>query len=142
MFNFIWPMALIVISDVVYQICAKSVPGNASPFFTLTITYLVGAAATFVLHFLTGGSADLAEELKKLNWAPFILGIVIVGLEGGWLFAYKAGWQVGTAQIIKGAVLGTILVFVGILLYKETMTWNKIVGVLVCMAGLVFFNLK
>lgn len=25
-----------------------------------------------------------------MNWAPFVLGIVIVGLETGWFYAYKA----------------------------------------------------
>ena len=29
-----------------------------------------------------------------MNWAPFVLGIVIVGLETGWFYAYKAGYKI------------------------------------------------
>ncbi len=33
-----------------------------------------------------------------------MLGIVIVGLETGWIYAYKAGWQVSTGFIVQSAV--------------------------------------
>ena len=142
MFNYIWPFALVVISNTVYQICAKSVPEKMDPFASLTVTYLIGAAASAVLYFALNGGGSLLQEYKKLNWAPIVLGIVIVGLECGWIYAYKAGWQVSTAQIIQSAVLGTILIFVGALVYKESLTWNKLVGIAVCMAGLALINMK
>ena len=31
---------------------------------------------------------------------------------------------------------------IGYMLYKEAITWNKIVGILVCLAGLGLINLK
>lgn len=43
MFNYIWPLALVVVSNVFYQICAKSVPESMNPLASLTITYAVGA---------------------------------------------------------------------------------------------------
>ena len=51
MFAYIWPMALLVLSNTMYQICAKSVPETLDPFASLTVTYLVGAAASTVLFF-------------------------------------------------------------------------------------------
>ena len=77
-----------------------------------------------------------------MNWAPLVLGIVIVGLEAGWIYAYKAGWQVSTGFIVQSAFLAVALIFVGYLLYHETITWNKLVGVGICLVGLVFINLK
>ena len=41
MFSYVWPIALVVLSNVVYQICAKSVPNGLNPFAALTVTYLV-----------------------------------------------------------------------------------------------------
>lgn len=55
---------------------------------------------------------------------------------------YKAGWPVSVAQIVQAAVLAVILIFVGYLLYKEAITWNKIVGIIVCLAGLGLINMK
>ena len=142
MLSFVWPIALVVLSNVVYQICAKSVPEGLNPFASLTITYLVGAVASGILFFILGHGENLIQEYRKMNWAPLILGIVIVGLEAGWIYAYKAGWQVSTGFIVQSAFLAVALIFVGYLLYHETITWNKLVGVGICLVGLVFINLK
>ena len=142
MFAYIWPMALLVLSNVMYQICAKSVPEGINPFASLTVTYLVGAAASTILFFVLGRGGSLLQEYGKLNWAPFVLGIVIVGLEAGWIYAYQAGWQVSTAFIVQSAFLAAVLLFVGYLLYHEALTWNKLLGVAICMIGLAFINYK
>ena len=142
MFSYIWPIALVVISNIAYQICAKSVPKDIDPFASLIITYLVGAAASAVLYFALGHDGNLVNESRKLNWAPIVLGIVIVGLEAGWIYAYKAGWQVSTGFIVQSAFLSSALLFVGYFLYHEALTWNKIVGVVLCVIGLLFINYR
>ena len=142
MFAYIWPMALLLLSNTVYQICAKSVPDDINPFASLTVTYLVAAAASTVLFFTLHRGSSLPEEYSRLNWAPFILGIVIVGLEAGWIYAYQAGWQVSTGFIVQSAFLAVALLFVGYLLYHEALTWNKLLGVAICIIGLAFINYK
>ncbi len=142
MITYIWPIALIVLSNTIYQICAKSVPEGMNPFASLTVTYLVGALASAVLYYVSGSRGNLMKEYGKLNWAPFILGIVIVGLEAGWIYAYKAGWQVSTGFIVQSAFLAAVLMVTGYLIYHEALTWNKIVGVAVCLIGLVFINYR
>ena len=52
MFQLLWPLALAIFSNVIYQICAKSVPGGMNPFASLTITYVVGAIASVILYFV------------------------------------------------------------------------------------------
>lgn len=142
MFSYVWPIALVVLSNVVYQICAKSVPEGMNPFASLTVTYLVGAVASGLLFFVLDHGGSLTHAYQKMNWAPLVLGIVIVGLEAGWIYAYKAGWEVSTGFIVQSAFLAVALIFVGHLLYHEAMTWNKLVGVGICLVGLVFINLK
>lgn len=128
MFQYIWPVILVVFSNTVYQVCTKGVPENMNPFASLIITYLVGAAASLIMFFVLGNSRNILAELKKTNWIPFVLGLVIVGLEVGFIYAYKAGWKISTAQIVTSSILGVILIFVGYIGYKESITWNKIVG--------------
>lgn len=142
MFNYIWPIALVVLSNTIYQICAKSVPDNVNPFASLTVTYTIGAIASAVMYFVLNRQGNLIKEISRMNWAPFVFGLVLVGLEVGWIYAYKAGWQVSTATIVQSSFLAVILIFVGLLLYHEALTWNKIVGVLICLVGLVFINIK
>ncbi len=142
MFNYIWPIALVVLSNIVYQVSAKSVPEGMNPFASLTVTYLIGAVFSAIMYFALSKGGNLMQEYTKLNWAPVVLGIVIVGLEAGFIFAYKAGWQVSTASVVQSSFLAVALIFVGWLLYKEALTWTKLVGVVICLVGLVFINHK
>ena len=142
MISYVWPIALVVLSNVVYQICAKSVPNALNPFAALAVTYLVGAGASIIMYYALNKNADIIKELGKLNWAPFVLGLVIVGLEVGWIYAYKAGWAVSTGSLVQGCVLAIILIFVGFLLFKEKITWNKLIGIAICLVGLLFINHK
>ena len=113
-----------------------------NPFASLTVTYLIGAIASAILYYVLGSEGNLIKEYSRLNWAPFLLGVVIVGLEAGWIYAYKAGWQVSTGFIVHSAFLAVVLLFVGYLFYHEALTWNKLVGVVICLAGLVLINYK
>ena len=141
MFNYVWPIALVVLSNIVYQICAKSAPKGMDPLASLTVTYLVGAAVSGALYFLLHRGRSLLREYRALNWAPFVLGIVIVGLEVGFLYAYRNGWQVSRAAIVQSSFLAVALVLVGAVLYREHITWTKLLGVAICLVGLVFINL-
>ena len=105
MFSYIWPIAIVVICNTVYQICAKSVPDGMNPFASLTVTYLVAAAASAVLYFSLNRGGNIIQEITRTNWAPITLGLVIVGLEAGYIYAYKAGWPVNAAQIVQSVVL-------------------------------------
>lgn len=142
MFDYIWPIALVVVSNTIYQICTKSVPEGMDPFASLTVTYLVGALVCGVLFFTLGRGGSLLKEYSKLNWAPIVLGLVIVGLEVGFIFAYRAGWPVSTAASVTNVLLAVVLLFVGCLGYQEPLTWNKAVGVAVCLVGIVLINMK
>ena len=142
MLSYIWPVALVVISNTLYQVCAKSVPEGMNPLASLTVTYLIGAVVSCALYYVLNRDANLVRELRLTNWAPIVLGVVIVGLEVGFIYAFRAGWQVGTTQIITSAVVAVLLIFVGYLLYHEAITWNKIAGIIICLAGLVLINIR
>ena len=134
------PVVLIVLSNVFYNICAKSMPAASSPFLSLVVTYLVGAGASLALFFAIGPERSIAQAIGHLNWAPFVLGISIVGLEAGYVFLYRAGWKVSAGSIVCNSILALALLAVGVLLYKEKINVNQIIGMGLCAAGLVFIN--
>ena len=140
MFELIWPIALVVLSNTAYQVCSKSVPADIHPLAALVVTYLVGAAAAAILYFVLSKGGNIMKEFSHLNWATVVLGIVIVGLEVGWIFAYRAGWQVSTAFIVQSAILAVCLIGVGFALYQEPINASKIIGILICLVGLYFIN--
>ena len=140
MASYIWPIALVVLSNTVYQICAKSIPETVNPLAALTITYLTAAAASAVLYCVLNRDVNRIQQWRQINWASIVLGLVLVGLEVGFIYAYKAGWQVSTAATVQSAFLAILLLVVGLVLYREAITWNKIVGVVVCLIGLAILN--
>ena len=86
--SYIWPLVLIVVSNSIYHICAKSLPAKADPFAALTITYFIGTVFSATLYFLLNrGSAGLVQEWKGLNWTPYVLGFIVVAMEAGNVYA-------------------------------------------------------
>jgi len=142
MFSFVWPLGLVVLSNVFYQIAAKSVSDKINPLASLSVSYIVGAVVSLILYYVLNKGGNILEEYTKINWWSIILGVVIVGLELGYIYMYRAGWPVSVAQIVQAAILAIILIFVGWGLYHEKITWNKVVGILVCLVGLYLINMK
>lgn len=130
------PVFIVVISNTFYNICAKSTPEDLSPFASLSVTYLVGAVTAAALYFLTTKKPDLLAEYGKLNWTSFVLGLCVVGLEAGFIFMYRAGWPISSGQVVSSIALSIVLVFVGAFAYKESISFSRIAGILICMAGL------
>lgn len=142
MLSYIWPIALVVCSNTVYQICAKAMPASINPLASLTVTYTTGAVTSAALYFALNRGGSLTREYAQLNWVPFVFGIALVGLEMGYIYAYKAGWQVNSAAIVQSSFLAVSLLIVGFALYREPVSMNKVLGVLICMVGLYFINKK
>lgn len=143
MLNYLLPLILIIVSNTIYQICSKSIPSDMNAFASFTITYAVASLVSLLLYLIVSHkNIHLIAEYQKTNWAPFLLGVVIVGLEVGFIYCYKAGWPVSTLAIVSSAILAIALIGVGYLLYKEAITWNKILGIIICLVGLGFINFK
>lgn len=135
-----WPIVLAVCADIVYQISAKSTPETLNPFASLTITYLIGAAISLVIFYITSAGGSFIAELKQINWTAFALGLAIVGLEAGSIYMYKVGWNMNTGYLVKSIILALALIVVGYILYKEQVSGTKIAGIAVCLLGLFLIN--
>ena len=81
MFNYIWPLLIIIFSNTLYQICAKGIPEQINTYASMTITYAVAtlfsAAVLAVVLIFVG----LIGYHESISWSK-VLGIAIclVGL--------------------------------------------------------------
>jgi drug/metabolite transporter (DMT)-like permease len=142
MTDFVWPVAIVLVSNVLYQVCAKSVPNTVNPFVSMTVTYVVAGLLSVIMFFVTTGGGSLVRELPKVNWSSFVYGLAIVGLEAGFICAYKAGWEASILSVIVSGGLAVTMLFVGAIAFHETLTWQRILGVVVCLIGLALINFK
>lgn len=135
-------IALTVLSNVLYHLFQKVIPGNVNPLLSLAVTYLGAATATILLLPFFPLQGTLGAEVRKLNWASVGLGAVIVGLELGFLLAYRAGWNLSLASLVANTTVALLLIPFGLLLYKEYLTPLNILGIVLALAGLVLVDWK
>ena len=141
MWEMLWPILLILLSNTVYNICTKSTPGNVNAFGALMITYAVATIFTGIIFVFLVKPENVFTELSHVNWTSVVLGMVIVGLELGYIFAYRAGWKVSSASLVANIGLAIVLIFVGAVLYGENITLKQIMGILICCVGLFLINM-
>ena len=139
-FSLIWPIALIVFSNVIYNICSKEIPSGIHPFAALSVTYIIGAIFSAALYFLLSRGGNILQEYHNLNWSSFLLGLAVVGLEAGSIYMYKAGWNVSSGQLVYSILLAVCLILIGVFAYHESINPTKIIGILVCMFGLFLIS--
>lgn len=142
MFDMAWPLIVVILTNFMYQVCTKSMPENMNPLATLVITYVVGAVVAFATFYATTRGGDIVQECAKTNWAPAVLGVVIVFLESSYIMAFKNGWPISLLQIIQSSLLAVLLILAGRYLFNEPVTWNKVLGIFVCLAGMGIIGWK
>src|ERR1044071_1575552 len=142
MFLFYFSIILAICPSALYHFTAKSTPANVNFTVSLLVTYGVAFIVVLLTFFFFPVKSGLAFELKQLNWASVGLAIAVVGIEFGFLLTYRAGWNLGIAAVLVNVVASLLLVPVAILIFKDKISWINILGILVCLAGLVMLNWK
>jgi drug/metabolite transporter (DMT)-like permease len=140
MFMYVFSIVLIVMSNILYNICQKSTPEKANPFSALFVTYLVAGILSMAAFYLSKAEKSFFQSFKELNWTSLILGAAIVGLEFGYIMAFRAGWNISVGSLVANIILAIALIPVGIFLYNEGFGPNKVLGVILCIAGLILIN--
>jgi drug/metabolite transporter (DMT)-like permease len=142
MFLFYFSITLAIASSALYHFVAKSTPSNVNFTVSLLVTYAVALVVTLLGFVFFPATRGVAAELKQLNWASIVLAIAVVGIEFGFLLTYRAGWNLGIAAVLVNVVASLILVPVAIHIFKDKISWINILGIFVCLAGLVMLNWK
>lgn len=137
---YVFSIVLIVASNILYNVCQKSTPESANPFSSLIVTYLTASVITVITFLLFYTEKSFVQSLEELNWTSIVLGIAIVGLELGYLMAYRAGWNICEGSLVANILLAIMLIPVGILFYQEEFAFNKMLGVAFCVIGLLLLN--
>lgn len=140
MLHYLWPIFMVVGANTLYNIAAKSTPAEVNSFASLTVAYLVAAAASLGMFFATSQTKNLPAELGKTNWTSLAFGLTVVALEFGYINIYRAGWKVSIGSLVANITLACILLLVGVLVYKEAVSLRQIIGVVVCAVGLFLMS--
>lgn len=140
MWSYYWPIGFIVLSNVLYHICSKSISEGADPYFSLLVTYIVAGSACLGLYIYTGHFKNFPADVRGISWNSLMLGASIVCLELGFLIMYRVGWNISIGSLAANICLAVALALVGVFFYRDSFTMNKVIGMILCIAGLIFIN--
>ena len=135
-------VAVIVASNVVYHVAQKSIPTGVHPLLTVAVTYAAALVATLLLWLVWPGGPPKLSGLAQLNWATLGVAISAVGIEIGFLLAYRAGWNINVGSLIVSVVVALLLVPTGALLFHEQLSAANIAGIVLSLVGLALVMLK
>ena len=128
-FSFWWPVGLVVMAGVGYQVSAKEVAGGADPLAALVVTYLVASLTSFLIYAFTGKKGEKWKEIMSFRPAALALGLSIAFIEIGTIFIYKAGWTMN-------ARITLCLILTGAVLYGEKLSRRQALGIVVSFIGI------
>ena len=130
MFSTWWPLLLVVVSSVGYQVGLKEVSGIGDPMASLTVTYLAASVVSFVIYFFQSlGKESFLRGVLSVNASAIGLGLAIVGIEVGTLL--------NVAFVVANSLIVAALMLTGFLLYKEKLTLRQLIGVGISLAGIL-----
>ncbi|HEX8130429.1 MAG TPA: EamA family transporter [Pyrinomonadaceae bacterium] len=140
--NFYLPLVLAVGGNLLYHLSQKSMPKAANPLFIITIAYLVGILACVLYSFVYPNDKSFLDTLRESNWAVYAMGLGAAVIEVGFLLAYRAGWNISTAAVVCSTAVTLMLIPIGVVAFKEHLSVRNVVGLLLCMVGLVLVAKK
>jgi uncharacterized membrane protein len=133
---FYFPIILTALATAVYHIAQKSIAPSANPLVSLAMTYLTALGVSVAGILATPGGRSLVGSLRQLNWATYVVGVSIFGVELAVLLAYRAGWRISLASVVANVASALLLVVVGVLFYREHLALKHVTGLVLCLAGL------
>ncbi len=132
---FYLPLLLTVGATTLYHIAQKSVSPQVNPILSVTVNHVAALIVSLlILPFYPGNS--LRASWKNLNWASVAVGVAIVGIELGFVVAYRAGWRISVASLIANVATALLLAAIGLTFFRERLGARVALGIALCIAGL------
>jgi uncharacterized membrane protein len=138
--SFYVPLVLTVGGNILYHISQKSVPRAANPLVTMMLAYGVGVLVCVIGFVAYPAQKPFWSLVKESNWAVFAIGLGATAVEVGYLLAYRAGWNISLAPILTSVMVTLLLIPMGLALFKEQLSILNVLGIVLCVVGLVLIS--
>ena len=129
-------IALATVGQIVYQIGQRAVPQNASPLVVLSIAYFAAGTLCVALAWLTGALNGAPSWRIALGWPTALIAVSIVGIEIGYLIAYRSGWTIGSAFASESTVTIFALALIGRFAFGNPLSLRQMLGLLLSSAAI------
>lgn len=132
---FIYSIALVIASQVSYQLAVKAIPRESSPFAVLAVVYGIAMLACGVLAAVAGRPVGFADARRLLGWPAALLALAVVGIEVGYLLAYRSGWKLGATFAVTSVATVAVLALLGAAWFGEVLDGRRVLGLALALGG-------
>ena len=63
-------------------------------------------------------------------------------IELGFLLMYRYGWNLSTGNVVTGVFVNTILVAIGITVFKESVSMTNIIRIILSIIGVALISIR
>lgn len=134
------PVIIVIVANVTYDVCAKSIPHKLNHFAGLAVTYSCLAVFSVIVFAITSDGTSFITELRGVNWSVVTLGLACLGIETGYIYLFRAGWNLSLGGLVCNILLAVSMIFVGLLAFGDSLNPKQIIGVFLCIVGLLVIN--
>lgn len=133
-------LLLAIACTVGYHLVLKLTPAGANPLLSLLVTYTLVCLLFGVILVAQPGEFAWRQELRQLNWTALALAVAIVGLDLGFLFLYRSGFEVSLGALVTQSAAAMVLLVVGVVAFREQLSPGNALGIVLCLVGLWLVN--
>ena len=138
-FTLVGPPLLVIGGSLLYHVAAKSVPKTVAPLAALVGVYFTELVASLVAYAIANRTAlSPISAIGHPTIAAVGLGVLMIEL--GFLLTYRAAWPVSMASVMMNGIVAVLLLPVGAALFGETITFVRLMGVVLCLLGLTLLQ--
>ncbi len=137
--QFVW-LSLAIVCTVGYHVVLKVTPAGVNPLLSLMLTYALVTVVLGGLLLAAPGAVEWRQEFRQLNWTSLGLALVIVGLDLGFLYLYRSGFEVSLGALVTQSSAALVLLVIGVAAFRERLTAANAAGLVLCLAGLWLVN--
>ena len=129
-------LAVALAGQVLYHWSQKGVPAGAHPVVSLIAFYTVAIVCSLPLFLVFPPTRGLGDEIARIGAPVVLVGVAIVLIEAGFLFAYREGGELSTAFVFTSAIVAASLLLLGVLVLGERLTATRVAGLALAVGGI------
>ena len=133
-------LSIAILCTVGYHLVLKVTPVGVNPLLSLMLTYALVTLVFGVILLVAPGGFEWRQELRHLNWTALALAVVIVGLDLGFLYLYRGGFEVSLGALVTQSAAAMLLLIVGVAVFREKLSAANVAGLALCLVGLWLVN--
>ena len=121
-----------------YHIGQKALPSNANPMVLLMVIYAIAFGFCAALLPFFRGTETLSEMNLLSIWQIWLVALGVLLIEIGFLLAYRSGGSVQWSGVAVNGAAALLLIPVAIFVFRESLSLEKIIGIVTTLVGLYF----